>query len=500
MQNLPKNLQKIISDYEKNLKNFLQKNNLNQEFLQDIHERIEEKLELLKSPNHKDIVHIISEIWTPEEIFSEELSTDIVEKNTNNKKNNNLFSRLKRKTEWMIFLWVFKTLSDILNINTFLVRLITFLAVIVLIPITNGIIIPIFFVLYFLVFLILRTKVFSFLFYLWLSCFFGLVFFWSIVVYIFTVGNFHIWNIYPFSNLWMVYYIGITIGVLSVLMLFIYFTARLFGKKFSLYFLLSGVILLLIWVACGIVFLIDMKYKYSHSERVINTYSISKDLNKLIYLDSSLNTWWSSLNGWVINTNMYLTTFLPSKSDNIEFVVGNQYYGTDDLIKKSKNFIKDIKFNINEDGAITRNIYTNNNERFPLLLISSDIKEVRVPPFQKFHHFKITNDVQIVFPNHEKYNYIDTMRIKKYCHQYFYDEDWKLHCDINEDEIKNILSEDRIFSIHDLKNYEKNCKKIYWDWNNFKCDFTKYIESTKKYCQKNKNYYLDCDPQDDYDL
>lgn len=73
---LSKNLQKIIDDYKNDLRIFIEKHDLNHNILDDIDDRIWEKISEIKNPKTVDIMRILAEIGEPEEIFADEIKTE----------------------------------------------------------------------------------------------------------------------------------------------------------------------------------------------------------------------------------------------------------------------------------------------------------------------------------------------------------------------------------------------------------------------------------------
>ena len=96
MKTLDKKLQKIVDKYKKNLKDFIEKNKLDLEAFSDIEERISEKIANLKELSETNIKNILTEIWTPEEIFAEEVNIEPEPKW--------FWAKLKKKSESIIFL------------------------------------------------------------------------------------------------------------------------------------------------------------------------------------------------------------------------------------------------------------------------------------------------------------------------------------------------------------------------------------------------------------
>lgn len=124
MNTLSVGLQKIVDDYKNDLQKFITENNLDAELSRDIEERIFEKISTLENPTRKDILKILSEIGTPEEIFSEELNLE------NNEKPKNFFEKFHEKTNKIIFLGTFFELAKKTNISANIFR-IGFLAMLV---------------------------------------------------------------------------------------------------------------------------------------------------------------------------------------------------------------------------------------------------------------------------------------------------------------------------------------------------------------------------------
>ena len=95
-------LQKIINDYKNNLQKFITENHLSTDILNDIDERIFEKISEISNPTHQDIANILAEIGTPEEIFADEISEKSSLKEV--EKSTNFFQKFQKRTEGIIFL------------------------------------------------------------------------------------------------------------------------------------------------------------------------------------------------------------------------------------------------------------------------------------------------------------------------------------------------------------------------------------------------------------
>ena len=158
MKTLDKNSTKLLKSYKKDLKKFIRNNDLDPEFYEDIEERIEEKINLLEDPSFDDIKNILAEIWTPSEIFAEELASRWeVELKW-------FWWKFKQKTNSVIFLWVFKELEDKTWVSANIYRIIFLLLVFLSIFSGQWFWIAFWIFLYFFGFLILRTWIFRFFF------------------------------------------------------------------------------------------------------------------------------------------------------------------------------------------------------------------------------------------------------------------------------------------------------------------------------------------------
>lgn len=124
MNTLSVGLQKIVDDYKNDLQRFIAENNLDAELSRDIEERIFEKISTLENPTRKDILKILSEIGTPEEIFSEEVALE------NNEKPKNFFEKFQEKTNKIIFLGTFFELAKKTSISANIFRILFFAMII----------------------------------------------------------------------------------------------------------------------------------------------------------------------------------------------------------------------------------------------------------------------------------------------------------------------------------------------------------------------------------
>lgn len=120
MNTLSVSLQKIVDDYKNDLQKFIAENNLDAELSRDIEERIFEKIATLENPTRKDILKILAEIGTPEEIFAEEIGIQ------NKEKPKNFFEKFHERTNKIIFLGTFFELAKKTSISANIFRILFF--------------------------------------------------------------------------------------------------------------------------------------------------------------------------------------------------------------------------------------------------------------------------------------------------------------------------------------------------------------------------------------
>lgn len=124
MNTLSVSLQKIVDDYKNDLQKFIAENNLDAELSRDIEERIFEKISMLENPTRKDILKILAEIGTPEEIFAEEINMQ------NDEKPKNFFEKFHERTNKIIFLGTFFELAKKTSISANIFRILFFVMII----------------------------------------------------------------------------------------------------------------------------------------------------------------------------------------------------------------------------------------------------------------------------------------------------------------------------------------------------------------------------------
>lgn len=275
MNTLSVGLQKIVDDYKNDLQKFITENNLDAELFRDIEERIFEKISTLENPTRKDILKILSEIGTPEEIFSEELNLE------NNEKPKNFFEKFQEKTNKIIFLGTFFELSKITNIGANFWRAIFLFCFFFLTPITDGVILPLLFVGYFIGFLLLRTRFFGFLFSLGLGAFFTILLVPSVILFGMYLTDFHIENMYPFMGISVLFPIGMVLGIFSLVLFILYFFRYAFTKKFfGIGFLVTAIVSFVVAISMGISILIGIFGSLVREESTTEIVYVPKDSDR----------------------------------------------------------------------------------------------------------------------------------------------------------------------------------------------------------------------------
>ena len=316
MKTLDKNSTKLLKSYKKDLKKFIRNNDLDSEFYEDIEERIEEKINLLEDPSFDDIKNILAEIWTPSEIFAEELSSRWeVELKW-------FWWKFKQKTNSVIFLWVFKELEDKTWVSANIYRIIFLLLVFLSIFSGQWFWIAFWIFLYFFGFLILRTWIFRFFFsfLIWAWCF--LLVIPSVFLLWAYFSNFHIKNIYPFMEMPILFPIWMVIWIFSLVMLWIFFMHYTFNKrtlwiKFFLTWSISFIIAITMWVS--IWFNLFWKYYWKETEIInletelkgektvsfpgLNVWLEISSNNTKVETPNQKETWDSSSTNWIETIN-----------------------------------------------------------------------------------------------------------------------------------------------------------------------------------------------------
>lgn len=302
MKTLDKNNEKIIRDYMNNLEKFIEKHELDKELINDIDERIFEKVHSIENPTRADIKNILHEIGTPEEIFAEEISL-ANENNLEAKKT--MWQKFKSSTDKIIFLGTFYELGKITSISPNILRILFLIILFFGFAVNSvGIVFAISF--YFIGFLLLRTGFFRFIFSLGIGIFFILLLIPSIMLFGIYLSDFHIENMYIFMNISPLFPIGMVIGIFSLIVLALYFLRYTFTKKtFGIGFLLTGIISFIVAISMGIVLIFTTFSQFnkdkiiyenkeiianvSNPDAVFNYYSLSNGFDERHYYGNFYN-------------------------------------------------------------------------------------------------------------------------------------------------------------------------------------------------------------------
>lgn len=468
MKTLDKNSTKLLKSYKKDLKKFIRNNDLDSEFYEDIEERIEEKINLLEDPSFDDIKNILAEIWTPSEIFAEELSSRWeVELKW-------FWWKFKQKTNSVIFLWVFKELEDKTWVSANIYRIIFLLLVFLSIFSGQWFWIAFWIFLYFFGFLILRTWIFRFFFsfLIWAWCF--LLVIPSVFLLWAYFSNFHIKNIYPFMEMPILFPIWMVIWIFSLVMLWIFFMHYTFNKrtlwiKFFLTWSISFIIAITMWVS--IWFNLFWKYYWKETEIInletelkgektvsfpgLNVWLEISSNNTKVETPNQKETWDSSSTNWIETINWkplldeiwelayispFFVNFTASPDNKIRLNIEKETIWNDYLRSKIKSYIKGLSLK-NENWNINIEIARDTENKYPFVPIVLKVRSVELPKNVEFNTY-----FYWVIENFKKWNYILENIHQKYaetifrkCEKYFFDNDWKLNC--NKDEIERIVKE-----------------------------------------------------------
>lgn len=264
--------QKLIDRYRADLKNFIEKHNLSNDYYTDISDRIDEKIAHLDSPEEFQIRKILTEIGSPEEIFRDEIaesSHSISEKNTHNVSTKNILQKIVELDSRKIFLGVFYELSKKTGISANIFRTI-FLAIIFLGLISGNeriTVVPA--LLYFVLFLLLKTRFFGIAFSLCSGIIALLLLIPSIIIFGMYMTGFHVEHIYPFMGISPLFPIGLILGIFSLILFAMYFLRYAFSKKFfGVGFLITAIISCIIALSLGFVSTIEYAFN-SRNTRTI---------------------------------------------------------------------------------------------------------------------------------------------------------------------------------------------------------------------------------------
>lgn len=416
-----KNLEKIKNKYIKDLQNFIKEHNLETDFLEDIEKSISEKLEKIENPKEEDLRKILKEIWTPKEIFKEELNLEDEPKN--------FWEKINKKSKKVIFLWVFYELWKKTQISANIFRII-FLFLFFVGIFGNSVLFPILFISYFIGFLLLRTGFFRFIFSWLLGFFCVFTIIPAIFLFWFYISNFHIENIYPFMEVssFLPVWLGIWIFSLVILAIFFFryaFFWKTFWIKFFLTWTLSFIIAITIWI--GVWF--DLFSKYFWIEKTEKNFSIEvwnlKELDFKSFITKT-NLKIGNQNFQLIQDDLDYRNINFSEDEKIHITLEKNMIWSKNLIEKYKNFIKNYDFNF-KDGKFILNIEIDKEKNYPLIPVNFSIKSIKIPKNIVFSA-EYWN-----FQEKEKINKEISFEVFKTCKKYFFDENWKLNCKEKED-------------------------------------------------------------------
>lgn len=211
-------------------------------------------------------------------------------------------------------------------------------------------------------------------------------------------------------------------------------------------------------MACGVVFVSESVVVYSEEEieKRIDTLPAMPDTTIRVFPQA-----WGSydiLGMYVPYLPMYRTRVEPSDTENIEIIIGAEHRGSQEIREQSKRFLQTLSGFVDEKNALQLQVTTRTDEKFPLLLVRADIEVVKMPTGQRFYGFETTARVgEILFPQSETYSFLERIRIQEQCPVYYYDDQKRLHCDINESQIQMILAQTPVLSLHRLERLAQLC-------------------------------------------
>ena len=518
MKTLDKKLQKIVDKYKKNLKNFIEENQLDLESFSDIEERINEKIENLKELNETNIKNILAEIWTPEEIFAEEVKVEVEPKT--------FFWKLKKKSNQVIFLWTFYELWQKTGISANIYRIFFLFLIFIWAISSSSELLGITLMLYFLGFLILRTWIFKIFFSLILWMILILLSIPSIFLLGAYISNFHIENIYPFMEVSYLFPIWMAIWIFSLIILWIFFVHFAFSKKtlwikIFLTWTISFIVAITMWIAV----VSDLYQKYLPILRDTETFNFSfetKDIKSVDFvkwyykdiIESSSKAFYiKPITKAMTKTN----SIKMSPDDKIHVKITKNTYGSKEIVDKVKNYIKNINAKI-ENWLFLVDLDIDTENKYPAFMIDLEIEEIQIPQKIFFNSFYYTIDfekfsLKNLSNTKDMENFKDV--IAKYCEKYYF-ENWEIFCE--EENAKKVLEKylksGKQWSKHDeiwnevcewetnlelcqnklfLRDFEKSFEinmnkkvKIDFDWTNYKATINPWeLEITSSGTQEN---------------
>lgn len=485
MKTLDKKLQKIVDKYKKNLKDFIEKNKLDLEAFSDIEERISEKIANLKELSETNIKNILTEIWTPEEIFAEEVNIEPEPKW--------FWAKLKKKSESIIFLWTCYELWQKTGISANVYRIFfLFLIFIWAISWTSEIIwISMFW--YFIWFLVLRTWIFKLFFSLILGAIFFMLLIPSVVLFGAYISNFHIENIYPFMEVSFLFPIGMAIWIFSLLVLWVFFIHFAFSRKtlwikIFLTWTISFVIAITIWIAV----LSDLYQKYLPVLNQKETFDFSfetKDIKsvdfvKWHYKDIIESTSKAFYIKPITKAMTKTNSIKMSPDDKIHVKITKNIYGSKEIVDKVKNYIKNINAKI-ENWLFLVDLDIDTENKYPVFMIALEIEEIQIPQKIFFNSFYYTIDFEkFSLKNLSNAKDMENFKdvIAKYCEKYYF-ENWEIFCE--EENAKKIL-ENYLKSGSKWKKHDEVISEICeWEINSELCQNKLFLRNFEKSLENN---------------
>ena len=362
---------------------------------------------MLENPTRDDIKNILSEIGSPEEIFREELESRVIEKVAIKKKWYQKFLA----SDHVIFLGVFKELSEKTSISAGIYRLAYLFLFFIGIVTKASILIPVLIFSYILGFLILRTGSFRFLFSIGIS-FFLLVFLGLCsIVFGLYLADFSFGNMFVFMNMPILLPVGLVIGIFSLVVLLVFFVHYAFtGKTLGWKFFMTGFTTFVIAGICGAAFVFNMMNRYiPYTETAI---AVSSDIDaEKNNLDEPITfqnwdfvnifqankdshseklspqfSWYQQINFFPLNpfnssyasSFYYIGQFEPSDDDKIHIEVTKRTFGNAEIQEFSQKFFTDFSVKI-ENNRVQFVAITNPEGKYPLMFSNFSVNKVRVP-------------------------------------------------------------------------------------------------------------------------
>ena len=379
-------------------------------------------------------------------------------------------------SDHVIFLGVFKELSEKTSISAGIYRLAYLFLFFIGIVTKASILIPVLIFSYILGFLILRTGIFRFLFALGIS-FFLLVFLGLCsIVFGLYLADFSFGNMFVFMNMSILLPVGLVIGIFSLVVLLVFFVHYAFtGKTLGLKFFMTGFTTFVIAGICGAAFVFNMMNRYiPYTETTI---AVSSDIDaEKNNLDEPITfqnwdfvnifqankdshseklspqfSWYQQINFFPLNpfnssyasSFYYIGQFEPSDDDKIHIEVTKRTFGNAEIQEFSQKFFTDFSLKI-ENNRVQFVAITNPEGKYPLMFGNFSANKVRVPLNVRFQVWGMPGITDLInFDNYEKASELDEyMRysIASQCRTLYFGDDKKLHCEAQEvEEIRHMI-------------------------------------------------------------